>query len=431
MSKQQEIRTVITREGADSVWNVNLPDAGAWRLDIHHRCDEAMVRRKVTVDELYQGDVLFTHTAGEEACVPAVTLQLQAGEHTLSLTGDWGQITCIALELTPVPDRTVPSLPFILNNPHASHAAQQVMAYLKTIHGKGILTGQHTCASAGAEITFLQYHTGKLPALRGFDLLGYSSAVMPPGMTPDAIVEVVQNWGTIEAALQWWQERRGLVTMCWHWYSPIDGRDKSFYTENTHFDLEAALVPGSPGYLGLEQDMDIIAGHLKRLRDAGVPILWRPLHEADGGWFWWGAKSAKAYATLYRWMYDRFTHHHGLDNLIWVWNAPEPGKYPGDDVVDISSIDIYAPAGNYGPLTASYDLAFRLANGSKAVALAENGPIPDMDELVRSRTPWLWYMTWGGGFVMDDTTTTIAQLQRVFNHPYAITSEQLPSWLFE
>ncbi len=389
-----------------------------------------MAKRAITVDGLCQGDIRFAHAAEHAACLNTVTMQLPAGEHVVALTGDWGQVAFADLEFVPVPDRTVPDMPFTLSNPNASPEAKQVMAYLKSLHGQGILTGQHTGTAAGAEIRFLQYHTGKLPALRGFDLLGYSNAVMPPEMTPAAIVEVVQNRGSVEAGIQWWKERRGLVTLCWHWYSPLDGRAKAFYTENTDFDLTAALVPGSPGYLGLQADMDLIAGHLKRLQYEGVPVLWRPLHEADGGWFWWGAKGPEPYKALYRWMYDRFTFHHKLDNLIWVWNAPEPGKYPGDDVTDLSSIDVYAPPGNYGPLTASYDLAFALAGGNKPVALAENGPIPDMDELVRSRTPWLWYMSWGG-MAMDEKTTTIAQLQRTYHHPYAITSDRLPAWLFD
>lgn len=61
---------------------------------------------------------------------------------------------------------------------------------------------------------------------------------------------------------------------------------------------------------------------LKRFQEKHVPVLWRPLHEAD------------AYKKLYRLMYDRFTNLHGLNNLIRVVNAPCEGWYPGDDVVD-------------------------------------------------------------------------------------------------
>ncbi len=420
---------ILKPASAGSEWTVHLKSAGAWRLEISYRCEEPIARRGLTVDGLCQGEVHFTRTVAKAVFLKVATLQLEAGEHRLTLTGDWGQVSLTAPRLVPVPDRSVPKLPFSLNHPNASRQARQVMDYLKSFHGRGILTGQHTAAAAGAEIKFLEYHTGKLPALRGFDLLGYSSAVMPPEMTPAAIVEVVQNRGSVEAAIRWWKERRGLVTLCWHWYSPLAGRDKSFYTKNTDFDLCAALVPGSPGYLGLQRDMDLIAELLKRLRDEGVPVLWRPLHEADGGWFWWGAKGAGPYKALYRWMHERYTVHHGLNNLIWVWNAPELGMYPGDDVTDLTSIDIYAPNGNYGPLTASYDLAFDLAGGNKPVALAENGAVPDMDELVRSRTPWLWYMSWGNTS-MDTKVNTIEQLKSVYRHPYAISSDRLPAWLF-
>lgn len=411
-------------------WSVELPADGAWRLDIRYRAAHELARRRLGVDALCQGDVLLPGSAGKEACVEVATLQLQAGPHVVAVNGDWGAADILGLQCVAARERATPALPFSLNSPDASRQARQVMAYLKTVHGQGILTGQHTGMAAGGEIRYLENQTGRRPALRGFDLLGYSSAVMPPGMTHEAIEEVVANRGSVEEAIRWWKDRCGLVSVCWHWYSPLAGRDKAFYTKNTDFDFEAALIPGTPGHEGLVKDMDLIAGQLGRLRDEGVPVLWRPLHEADGGWFWWGARGAEPYKVLYRWMHERFTVHHALNNLIWVWNAPAPDWYPGDDVVDLAGSDTYAPAGNHGPLTASYDLTFGLAGGRKPVALSENGPIPDMDELTRSRTPWLWYMTWAG-MAMDEKMVPLEHLRRVYRHPYAVTSDRLPAEIFE
>jgi len=81
---------------------------------------------------------------------------------------------------------------------------------------------------------------------------------------------------------------------------------------------------------------------LKRLQDAGVPILFRPLHEAEGAWFWWGAKGPEATKELWLLLHDRLTNHHKLNNLIWVWNSLLPAWYVGDDTVDILSADVYA-----------------------------------------------------------------------------------------
>ena len=68
------------------------------------------------------------------------------------------------------------------------------------------------------------------------------------------------------------------------------GRDKSFYAKNTVFDASRILIDGTPERASFYRDMDIIAEELKKFREADIPILWRPFHESDGDWFWWGAK---------------------------------------------------------------------------------------------------------------------------------------------
>ena len=87
-----------------------------------------------------------------------------------------------------------------------------------------------------------------------------------------------------------------------------------------------------------------MAGLLRPFSDEHIPILWRPFHEAEGSWFWWGREGAEPCKKLYRLMFERFTERHRLDNLIWVQNSPKIENYPGDDVVDIISRDLYPPA---------------------------------------------------------------------------------------
>lgn len=113
--------------------------------------------------------------------------------------------------------------------------------------------------------------------------------------------------------------------------------------------MTRAVQQGTDEYWATIRDLDAIAGQLKRLRDAGVPVLWRPLHEADGGWFWWGAKGPEATKQLYYMMRDRFINYHGLNNLIWVWSVDKPNGswYPGNDHVDILGIDSYPGGYNY------------------------------------------------------------------------------------
>ena len=288
------------------------------------------------------------------------------------------------------------------------------------------MAGQHTSAAEGPEIAQIQGLTGREPALRGFDLLSYSAATITANARPDTARELGNNRGTVEAAQRWWREG-GLVTVCWHWFAPTGGSDKTFYTKNTSCDVRRVVMPGTPEHAAALHDIDRIADALGVLDAAGVPVLWRPLHEADGGWFWWGAYGPEPYLELYRLLWNRLTTR-GLHNLIWVWNAPHPDWYPGDAVVDIAGDDIYADAGNYGSLALSYQYAARLAGGRKMVALTENGAIPDPDRLIADDARWLWFMPWWGGGATFGRSNSPDHVAHVYHHPYVLTREDLPRW---
>ena len=102
----------------------------------------------------------------------------------------------------------------------------------------------------------------------------------------------------------------------------------------------AGTIPMEAWYL--IRDIDAISEQLKILQDNNVTVLWRPLHEASGGWFWWGCRGKDAYQWLWNLMYERQTHYHKLNNLIWVWNGQDPDWYVGDDRCDIIGEDVYA-----------------------------------------------------------------------------------------
>lgn len=147
----------------------------------------------------------------------------------------------------------------------------------------------------------------------------------------------------------------GIVTFVWHWGSPVGLYDNEtqrwwsgFYTAATDFDISSALADNTnANYTLLIKDIDTIAVQLKKLESAHVPVLFRPLHEAEGGWFWWGAKGPEPAKKLYRIVYERLTEYHKISNLVWVWNSVAKDWYPGDDVVDIVSADTYAE-GDHG-----------------------------------------------------------------------------------
>ena len=417
--------THFEQDGAHVEVDLHVSSSGTYVLYMRYALPQREQRNHLYVDGIHYGDMVNARSASF-AIAELCTLHLETGVHTVKLAKSGGGIMVDYFALAPAAARA--PLPFSLSNPDATPEALEIMRYLQSIHGLRMLTGQHTVAAAGPELAFIEEKTGKLPALRGFDLMSYSHYTDTELPTEHKLWEIEVNTGSVEAAIDWYRRRGGLVTFCWHWYSPLGGEDKAFYTWHTNFDLTRALEAETPEHEALLADMDAGAEALLKLQEAGVPVLWRPLHVAEGSWFWWGAQGAEPYKKLWRWMYDRYTNHHRLNNLIWVWNAPNPDWYPGGDVVDLAGADIYNAKGNHGPLAFWHDYTSLLTGHSKPVALTENGPILDPGLVRKTRTPWLWNMVWGGGFVTDGVSTSFDMLQRAYNHPYCITLDQLPRW---
>jgi mannan endo-1,4-beta-mannosidase len=415
--------TGLENEGDAIEIDVRVPSDGPYSLIVRHASVEGPKRNHLFIDGDAYGELISERSAGFiDALV--CTVFLNEGIHTVKIAKAWGKIEVDSIKLQAVEAPTPVSGEFLPVNPNATAEVRALLKFLKSVYGKGIVTGQHTVEAAGPEINYIRSVTGKRPALRGFDFLSYSHHTETKNPTEHKLWEVEANKGSVEQAIDWYKLHNGIVTFCWHWYAPTGGEDKAFYTQHTDFDLEKALLDGTVEHRALLADMDEIASQLKRFQDAGVPVLWRPLHEADGRWFWWGAKGPEPYKKLYRWMYDRYTNHHQLNNLIWVWNAPDPKWHPGDDVIDVAGVDTYVPRGNYGPLKCAFDYCSSLTG--KPVALTENGPIPDPDKLIASGASWLWYMPWNGTHCTESTGKE--QLSKVYNHPYTVTLEDLPDW---
>lgn len=312
-----------------------------------------------------------------------------------------------------------------LCNKNAIKEAKNVMEYLAGLEGKGILTGQHTLTMEQEELDKIYEVTGKLPALCGFELLSYSPNIRLETGDEACVTEVERNRDTLKKAWEW-AEKGGLLTFTWHWYSPIGGVDKSFFSKNTDFDASQALVEGTPENIAMCSDLDHMAGILQPFCDKHIPILWRPFHEAEGDWFWWGVKGPEVAKELFRFMYRYYTEKYHLDNLIWVWNSPLPEGYVGDEYCDIISRDQYPPKYAYGDFKENYEGLIKITDAKKGTAIAETGIIPDADSLMASETPWLWYMTWSGVFTLTEEFNEFEALKRLYNHEYAVTLDKLP-----
>lgn len=309
--------------------------------------------------------------------------------------------------------------------PSAIPAVGWVLDLLRETSGKKILSGQQERIDwfgldNEGNIDFVTRTTGLTPAVRGFDFMFYTHSA--DGRAGQRAAERAIHWA----------RRGGIVQFCVHWFvdtGSAPGNPK-FYTSETSFDIRRALEPGTPENAEFIREMDLIAGELAKLRDAGVPVIWRPFHECSGGWFWWGAKGPEPFKQAYRLMFDRYTRVHGLTNLIWCYNPTESvgaleAWYPGDDVVDLIGLDIYPSAGTHPHYPEVYRRFRDFTQGRKPVTLTENGPIPDLDAMFADGTGWPSFCTWNG-FESDPAQNTAAFLQRVYRDPRTITLETMP-----
>lgn len=346
---------------------------------------------------------------------------------------------CVSASFCPTARQRIP-VASIPNTPRKGNATTTaVYQYLLDNFGQKTLSGQ-------ADLTWFDAidmsarvfaDTGEYPALMGYDFMNY-------GMTADWVQGINQT----EEAIDYWNAG-GLVTFAWHWRDPSklntsDVNKAAFYTTDKEWtDFRApvkngALDTANPSYSQINAGIDLIAEELKTLRDAGVTVLWRPLHEASGGWFWWGAKRtdsvppAFAQILLWRHMFTRLTEHHGLDNLIWVWNGQDISWYPGDDYVDIVTQDIYAS--DHSAQLAKFNETQRYSFEKKMVALSENGRIPDPTAMYQDGATWLWFMTWND--TNDEASAdnfwskvnSLSLRQSVYAHERVINRGDLPNF---
>ena len=305
-------------------------------------------------------------------------------------------------------------------NPNATEKARSLLAYLAGVAGNGILTGQHTQTNPMEERAYIYEVTGHYPKLVGFEMLSYSPNINFDDASNECLTEVYENEGTLDTALSLAKKGEIVPMICFHWFSPLGGSDKSFYTEHTDFDPEQVLVEGTPEREAFYSDLDVIAEKLRMFLKEDIAVLWRPFHETEGTWFWWGSKGGKVAAELYRMMYRYFTEKKKLNHLLWVWSPPTKEAYPGDEFVDIIGWDIYLPEKKATDYAAQYAELRNNTTRTKVAALTEVGYNPDIEMLEKSRIPWAFYMTWSHEFAMDGVKNTKDELKKMYESGYSV-----------
>jgi mannan endo-1,4-beta-mannosidase len=393
---------------------MNIATEGFYKLMIRYQSD-------------YKPQDLFVNGKGPSAIVFPATgtfTELDAGKYllkpgtsTFMIQSNWGWINIDKFSLYSVPPNTYNPVPDLVN-PNADTSAVSLYNYLLSKFTVKIISGQ-----TNDWYDKIKPIAGKTPLLRAFDFQhytqGYSWKWVNGGFGFGA-----EDDGQVQTAINWYNStnRIGIVSFHWHWHSPSGGKagTNTFYTDYTTFDVTKAVIPGSPENILILRDIDTIAYQLKRLQTAGVPVLWRPLHEAGGGWFWWGAKGPVACKKLYSIIYNRLNNYHHLNNLIWVWSTPETDWYPGNDSVDIIGHDSYPGVYNYDPQKSAFDRLYQLTKGKKIIAMSENGPIPNPDDCLVNDAPWAYFMSWSDLVTAQNTNQHITD---VFNNSNVLTLE--------
>ncbi|WP_228745289.1 PA14 domain-containing protein [Paenibacillus sp. S150] len=331
-------------------------------------------------------------------------------------------LTAVPLGLGTAPSTAAASSSSAPVNPDASAAAVKLLSDLYAISGKGIITGQHDYLESPDEFSNkLKGTSGQYAALHGYELGVISGQ--------SESTAAAQRKNVVNSAINWYKNG-GIVAMTFHEQLP----GTSYQWANVQKTISQAefnkyVTPGTAQYNSLIADLDKVAVSLKSLRDAGVPVLWRPYHEMNGNWFWWGQKNN--FAELWNIMYERFVGVHQLNNLLWVWNPNAPNAwsdpyeltYPGADKVDVLAADIY----NNDYMNKYHDSLLSLANG-KPIAIGENGEMPSTAKLQLSQRKWVYMMNWGKMLYENNSTDTI---KGFMSDSYTVTLDQYKAGLVQ
>lgn len=411
---------------------INVPSDGIYDIVIRSMGIGGSKENDIYTDGKKVGTFTSENNKFSDYTVSAVSLT--KGDHNIRIIKSWGWIELdkITVKTGAKISNSTYNVTSSLVNRNATANTKKLYSFLKDSYGKYVITGQQCDGGInGNEFKAIKNLTGDYPALLGLDMMDYTPSRTAFGASSSAVEKAIE-----------FANKGGIVTLCWHWNAPTeylnstanssDGWWGGFYTQSSKFDI-AKVMNGqdAKGKKLLDRDIKEIAKQLKRLEKAGVPVIWRPLHEASGGWFWWGAKGSDAYKKLWKYLYNELTNTYGCNNLIWVYNGQSADWYPGDEYVDIVGEDIYPGNHVYDPQVSRFKQAINYGSKTKITALTENGCIFDIDSAVSINALWSWFMTWGGEFTVNGSNysekyTEKSVIKKMYASKYSLTLGTLP-----
>ena len=160
---------------------------------------------------------------------------------------------------------------------------------------------------------------------------------------------------------------KGMVNIfCWHFREPYEGID--FYTDNMTDEQKqnafTSILPGGENHEYYKAKLDKIAdvfNNLKGTDNKVIPVIFRPFHEFDGNWFWWGSAycTPEQYKQAWQFTVQYLRDTKNVHNVLYAFSPDNSytteanylSRYPGDDYIDVLGMD------NYG------DFAIGASNG--------------------------------------------------------------------
>lgn len=451
-------KVVHMRDAGETIKvTVNVEKAGMYDLNICYATDGGAKTQKLNVNGNAAGDLaLSNHVDFSESTVSRI--KLNAGENVLEFVSYWGWTQFDYFTLTE-PNYPTLSASSDLADKNATPETQSLMNYLASVYGEHIISGQQEIYKYGPhdfdyEFNYIKDTTGKLPAIRGFDFLNTN----PLYGSED---------GTVDRMISWVKDSKGIVTASWHITVPkdfsnynigdkVDWANGTYKPDETDFDTAKVLEEGTKEREYYMLCLKMLAEQIQKLQDAGVPMIFRPLHEAEGGggedgsWFWWGKSGSAVYKDLWKLTYKTLTEDYNLHNIIWEWNSytfeTSTNWYPGDEYVDLVAYDKYnctdwstgsavlvhndsAIGGTFYSLVEQY-------GGKKMVAMAENDSIPTLENLQMEKAGWLYFCPWYDGgqdntnFLSNEIFNKKEDLKEIYTSDYCITLDELPENLY-
>ncbi len=429
--------TGFGNEGKASVaFEIDVPTNQHYDLSFNISSDTA-VDCRITLGE-QQLTVFKTNDNGKFTYITLYGVFLTKGKQKLEIIPENGDMCLDYLKIennTSLNDISYDAKGELVNK-NAGESAKELMSFLSENYGKHIITGQYAYGGENSELDLIYRTTGKYPVIR------FSTTDVPDESFDESFKE-------IDATAEWYLNG-GISCLSWYWNAPSDTKS-SIHTADTDFDISKAVTSiklselteeeirelYSKGSIskecyGLILDIDNMAGQLTSLKKRGVPILWRPLPEGCGDWFWWGSKGEKSYKWLWQLIYDRFTKYFELDNLIWVWNGQSESSMVDRRTFDIASVDLYLNnEKDYGHrYYEEFAAVQKFVGTDKILAISECGSVPDMDAAFRDNAVWSFFGVWYGKYIQNEDGeyneefTNKEALIRAYNSDGALTLDE-------